>query len=837
MTLIDDKFIGHTHQNGNGKPQLLKDHLLNTQRFAEDYASDLNLSKAAGLTGLLHDLGKIKGDFQEYILDPKNNTKIDHSGLGGAFIKSYVDDYVKEKKITGEKLRRIRKFRDIIANAIVSHHNTRGLKDYFNRKFKSPYLERVEKNNDALDLEAAKKYLFRSVIDESKFRTYFNEAFSEFEAIYEKVNEAVKSINDKNDNYKSVYLSFVADYIYSAMIDADRTDTALFENNLKKTLKVDSNKVYKNFESEIQKTVDGFEEGPLSKAQEEMRQDCITAANRKTGIYTLTEPAGGGKTLGSATLAVKHAQKFGEKRIIYVLPFQTIIDQTSNTFRKILNGNDHDSKNILELQSNVSNDLIDKNREIKNHLSLIEENIDYPIVITTMVQFLNAIYASGTSNRRRFHNLCNSVIIFDEIQKLPIKCTSLFNEAVNFLSTVGKSEIILCSATQPSLINSDYKIQKNSNSEIISNLPKRFEQFNRVEFVDKFTNSKHQFVEMSSYEAAKLIYSKYKPKQNVKQSVMAVFNTVKCTRDVFEDLTEIVRQKKDDVSIYYLSTRLCSAHRMDIINEIKKCLDPDNPKPVICVTTPLIEAGIDIDFNCVIRSLAGLDSILQAAGRCNRKGKLKDKGEVDLILMNSKEENLNKLVDIKLGQKIVKEMFKFGKHKASDLVKEETVRDYFDEYYEQNNTLNKTEYPVYTEDGDFNLSECVSGMIFAKESSDIGRIPLSIRMGDNLTLTAELETIADHFEVISNGAKSVLVPYKDGEKIIRQFKKDNAVINSKLIKDAQHYLVNVFDRDFDKLVENDGIEAVSVLVDGKEREVFCLKEDFYDDAMGLITRK
>ena len=316
------------------------------------------------------------------------------------------------------------------------------------------------------------------------------------------------------------------------------------------------------------------------------------------------------------------------------MPYTTIIDQNAKVVRSILENNEQQPVTsgkliVLEHHSNLTPE-----RDTWQS-KLLSENWDAPIVYTTVVQFLETLFAAGTRGTRRMHHLANTVIIFDEIQSIPIRTVHLFNNAINFLVKQCKSTVVFCTATQPLLNEVDVRkgaVELSVNHQIMPDISKLFKDLQRVEVDDKRKTGGWSEDDVTNEAQHEL--------ENT-GSVLIIVNTKTQAREIYKRCKQITGE------IIHLSTSMCPAHRMDALDKVKECLNLDNPKPVVCVSTQLIEAGVDVDFGSVIRYLAGLDSIAQAAGRCNRNG-LRQTGRV--IVVNPANENLDKLPDIRTAK-------------------------------------------------------------------------------------------------------------------------------------------------------------------------------------------
>lgn len=814
-------FIGHIQQDSK-RIQLLKDHLINSKLLAESYAKDLGLPHVAGLSAMVHDLGKYRLEFQRYINDPDGKRgSVDHSTFGALFIKQKIEEFL--KKYQGNPTYLLW-FGEIIENAILSHHNTLGLKDYVDLDLHSPFIKRMERYNSdnkiMQELSEATDNFYLEVIDEHDFNDYFVKAFNEFKNVIKKSRE--EHILDN--------LYFISTYIYSCLLDADRTDTATFCLN-QSAKQYNYSEIFKNYYCKLRKSLLAMNKNSSSKfnlLRQEMSNECDDFANNPDGVYRLSIPTGGGKTLSGMRYALKHAVLTKKKHIFCILPYITIIEQNANVYRKFLNGNELDGRNILEFHSNVTNEIVKDEDESSNILSLAEANFDSPITVTTTVQFLNCIYGSGTSNRRRFHNLCNSILIFDEVQKLPSKCLAMFNKVVNFFSEIGKSTIVLCTATQPALssMKNSTSLNLSDNAEIIKDLSARSAEFKRVKLVDLTReNNSVREKQFSAKELSNVILKQY----NKTPTILVVLNTIKATMDVFNEIKN-TNVGQDNLKIYCLTTRMCPKHREKIISEIQSRLL--KKLPTICVATPLVEAGIDFSFETVFRSVCGLDSIVQAAGRCNRNHERKF-GQVFIVKLNKAEENLEGSLDeIKIGQDIVLRMFNSPDFEADQMLNPNVIEQYFNTYDSIIDEKHLTNYPIKINSKKIELAEYIDGKRFEYCKYN-PKTYLRIFSGN--------ETIAKYFKVIDDSYVSVLTPYGHGKDLISLLNGHEYDYTqlSEIFRQAQSYMINIYKNNVPDLIGAGIIYKVNR--DNDEFEIFAIKDGYYhfsdemhvDDDSGL----
>ncbi len=601
--------------------------------------------------------------------------------------------------------------------------------------------------------------------------------------------------------------------LYSCLIDADRLDTANFENP--KDVKKRQNGKYISWDLLINRLENKYIEfeGKTNKTKVDTLRKLISDASLersadKTGVFTLTVPTGGGKTLASLRFALHHAKKHKLDRIIYVIPFTSIIDQNAQVVRDILEVEKNEiGRIVLEHHSNLM-------PEIQNWKNkILTENWDAPIIYTTSVQLLETLFSGGTRSARRMHQLSNSVIVFDEIQTLPIKTVHMFCNAVNYLTKHCNSSVVLCTATQP-LLN---KVDENKGSinfdkanEIMPDIETLFSDLKRVEVENKI---KPQGWETE--EIALLAIDQTKESG----SCLVIVNTKKNAQVVFEACSKLV-----DYPVYHLSTSMCPAHRIEKLNEIRKKLGKE---PLICVSTQLIEAGVDVDFGSVIRFVAGLDSIAQAAGRCNRNG-LREIGKVFVI--NPAEETIDSLVDIKEGkevsERILREMKQADSGIPNEVIHPATMDRYFQYYFFRRST--EMSYPVEVGRAD-SLLELLS---LNRLSVEEFRRTNNDKQPD-IYFRQSFKTAADAFKAIDAPTQGVVVPYTDkGKEIIADLFSQYAVEQQfVLLKKAQRFTVNVFPNVIKKLQEESALREVP------EIGVLVLKQEYYHKDFGLSTEQ
>ncbi|MPL98965.1 hypothetical protein SDC9_45177 [bioreactor metagenome] len=800
--------IAHIRRNDK-KIQTVEQHLLEVKNLAESYGKEAKVSHITGLAGLLHDLGKFTQEFSTYIKtasenpdNPPKRGSVDHSTAGGMFLYELLHkkDSSRNEKILAE----------LVGNAIISHHGF--LKDFNNPSLESKYLERVSKEGKRevyAKYDEFSGYFYEKVMDEESFSNYVNKALVELS----------EYISQSEPTTLRTSLYYLTTFIFSALVDADRTNTRHFEDEINEQ-KISNHELFQLYETKLNDHLIELQKSPKSKSEinklrMEMSNQCEKCSENESGIYSLSIPTGGGKTLASLRYALKHALKHNKERIIYVIPYTSIIDQNAKLVKEILD----DDINIIEHHSNVDfgpqteNELSEELDEIlvnkTEKIRLATDNWDAPIIFTTMVQYLNAFYAKGNRYTRRLHNLTNAVIIFDEVQKVPSKCLSLFTESVNFLDKMGNSSVLLCTATQPSLETIKRKIHVKN--EIVENLPDVVKAFKRTEIIDKVKDGK------MSREDLKFFVGNI---MDMNQSLLIILNTKRVAKELYAELDT----SNVGATVYHLSTSMCAKHRMDVLEKVRN--DLDDGKKVICVSTQLIEAGVDVSFECVIRSLAGIDSIAQAAGRCNRNG---EKKIGNVYIIDYGDEKLGNLSEIEKGQKVTRQKLidlanEQGENKV-DLLSPEVIKLYFEKYYNEIESL--LDYPLQIVGGNMNTTmvNVLLGCPFMNEY-----ISKSKENRSKVTLLQAAHSYAaEQFFVIDQNTKSIIVPYdKVGEEIIADLNRPYGIEKlSVLLKKAQQYTVNVYENDFKKLSES---KALRYLYDGS---IYTIVPSAYSKFYGI----
>ncbi|MGL5894124.1 MAG: CRISPR-associated helicase Cas3', partial [Bacteroidales bacterium] len=573
---IDDDYLAHIRQldDNSYEYHLLYNHLINTSKLASKHATPFGSASWGECIGLWHDLGKYNPYFQRYLrlatgVENGNAiSKVDHSTIGALWAKISEDT--------------IRKFPPI-AYCIAGHHA--GLPNWIGGLDERLHSREKRELADCSLINAPDKVK----------QIRFSLPLPVFSA-----------------KHPERQIHHWIRMLYSSLVDADWLDTESFMNpdlskQRGKYLSIDELK------GEYDKYMDKFtskkKNNDINLERQYINNTCRAAGLGKPGIYNLTVPTGGGKTLASLGFALEQAVKYRLDRVIVVIPYTSIISQTASIFRDIF-GPDQ----VIEHHSNI---IDDSHLELNTASKLAIENWDAPIIVTTNVQFFESLYASKPSRCRKLHNLSNSVIIVDEVQMLPIEYLKPILHSLEALHEVFNSTILLTTATQPifggEIGTGEAKFLGITQPiyDIIVDSDTLFRKFARTT------------IQMPK-SSAPLGFDNLAEELKLHNQVLCVVNTRGEAQEIFN------RMPSDTI---HLSRMMCSAHIMERISIIKEKLR--NNEPVRVISTALIEAGVDIDFPVVYRAYAGLDSIIQAAGRCNREGK-QEKGIVKVF--NSEKE-------------------------------------------------------------------------------------------------------------------------------------------------------------------------------------------------------
>lgn len=704
----------YAHISDDGRRQMIAEHLSGTAALCRSFAGEFGAEAEGELMGLAHDIGKCTDGFQKRLLEC--GPIVDHATAGAVACA--------------------RLLRTCAAACVAGHHS--GLPDFGN--------PRTDRAGDVTLYGRLKKGF------EERYLDHCGECGAALPRIPPETPE--------RDLWK---LSFRTRMLYSCLVDADFLDTERFMNGEPGRGGYDDlSTLLKRLEAYIALWQNPKTE--LNHLRCKMLNTCIEAGCKPKGIYTLTVPTGGGKTVTSLAFALHHAVTHGMKRVIYIIPYTSIIEQNAEVFRNILGDG-----NVLEHHSGIEFDLSDGASPEEIRRALASENWDMPVVVTTASRFFDSLYANRSSKCRKLHNLANSVIIFDEAQMLPLCHLRPCVAAMASLAEYVGSTLVLCTATQPSL--SDLLRTYAPGHTVMELCPQTeeiYDRFRRVTFRQAGVLEDDALTERLSNH----------------RQVLCVVNSRRAAQQIFDRLPK--------EGCFHLSTLMIPTQRQAILEEIRQRLK--NGEPCRVVSTSLIEAGVDVDFPTVYRELAGLDSILQAAGRCNREGKRA--ADESIVTIFERTELPPLLFRTAVGA--TRHALDGGRDPAA----QETMQRYFREL-----------------------------RILSGETLDKYGVVKAFEMGIS-GCSLPLRTVAEHFHFIDENTYTVYVPVGEGAALIEQLREGKC--SKSLYRKLGRYAVSVYDQHFKALY------AAGALLTARE-DIPTLDEDsailadltLYDQRTGL----
>ena len=822
-------YIAHIRES-DGKEQTLSSHCRNVAALCSRGAEIAGLSRLAELIGLTHDMGKATDEFADYLRaalrDDKAKSPHHHAPTGAIY--AYRRWFMRENASACE-----RAAAQIAMLCILGHHA--GLTDCLDVKGKSTLLKNMKDEAVPVHADEAIAWFLQNIADEAELDALFESACRELSALFPDL--------DRPSADTAVALGLISRLMLSALVDADRWDSACFEydeNPFEAASAPDWNALLNTFERFRRTHLSG--EGEINRIRADISDLCWEKAASETGVVTLSVPTGGGKTFSSLRYALRHAALNGQRRLFYIIPYNTILDQNARDIREAL----ADYPSILEHHSNVVIESEDERRADRSagrhsNAESEDEQADYKrlterwdsdIILTSLVQFLNACYAAPNSAARRFHALTNAVLIFDEIQSLPKACKVLFERAIQFLTQYCRSTVVLCTATQPHLSLTPAPV------ELMPHVEALYERLKRVRYIPQLDADRT--CASAGAEIARLLEEK---------SVLAILNTKAAAWSVYDEATRILRERghalaafdpllpedtladaaracsPDEILCVHMSTLLCPAHRKRLIAWIKAWLRAG--RRVLCVSTALIEAGINVSFPVVIRDLAGLPSVVQAAGRANRN---MEYGRGDVLIWNFPEETraLTHLEDVQHGADITRTFLNSASIDNDELDSPKMIENYFNQearYIEE-----KQKFPVEVREDGLRKS-CYLTELLGKNTQIVSGIG-KYKSLKPLVLHQSFRTAGKYFYVIPDDTKSVLVPWGGGAALIAALNGEHDMRDEiRLLRRAQAYSVNLYDNMYRRL-KNAG--AISLIGNSG---VCALAEGFYSDAGGVSVEQ
>lgn len=686
------KYIAHIDGE---RIQTIKEHLEGTAKLSGEFAEKFGKQDWGYCCGMLHDIGKYSIDFQKRILG-ENNYRVDHSTAGARVCLEKGGKY------------------SFLEYCIAGHHA--GLPNYGNNY--------DESTDSTLSGRRLKKL--------SDYQAYQTEI--EVPAINSMPIDLKRTVNP--DFSLSVFMRM----IYSCLVDADFLDTEAFMKEGKQGRNSGENIeiLFKKLENYISGWLKNQDIDTVNGRRTEILKNCLEMGKTEKGLFRLTVPTGGGKTVASLAFALRHALENKMDRIIYVIPYTSIIEQNAKVFRDILG-----EENVLENHCNVD---YESSEELLP-MQLASENWDKPIVVTTNVQFFESLFANKSSKCRKLHNIANSVIIFDEAQMLPndyLKpCIAMIEELINNYQVSA----VLCTATQPALTS--FFHEGISAKELCPRMEEQFEFFKRTVFENVGVLTENDLIQRLEKE----------------YQALCIVNTKKRAQRIYKQL--------EGEGVYHLSTSMYPKHRRRILREIRERLQKN--KKCILISTSLVEAGVDLDFQSVYRELAGVDSMIQAAGRCNREGLRPEKeSKVYIFQFEGKENVLGQRQQIDVAKSVITD--------NRDISDMESITQYFEMLYHiKGDSLDKKKILDEFRNKRYN---------FAK--------------------------VGKEFKLIEQNTKTIFINYETEANETLCLLKERGFTRSGMRK-ASQYCITVYENEFNKLYGIGSIQPISEDI-----------EDFYE---------
>lgn len=778
------------HKSKDGRVQTVLQHCMAVKQLAVEYSKKPYLKDISALIAMVHDKGKMCMDFDDYINERNSMCRgdIDHCFAGAKYILELGYEIGNKNVIYTAEL---------AARTVVSHH---GLHDWSDENHNYYLKTRSDKNERYDEISAASE----SLISKEEAKRLLLGATNEIFSLRTCIRDMANASEAKNHNilrlHSGFYQGMTERLLQSILVDADRTDTANFMNGAEASVSFYSQELWEQMSAAIERKSENFRKRQdfISIQRMSISDRCKAFAAHDVEICRLIVPTGGGKTLSSMRFAIEYARRKNMDRIFYIAPFMSILEQNSEVIRSLMNNKEL----FLEHHSNVISRLADNAEEL-NEYELRSEKWDSPVIATTLVQFLNTLFSDKMSCVRRMHRLTNSVIIIDEVQSIPIKCVNMFNLAVNFLSKICGCAVVLCSATQPLFENTDFPMILDKDVNMTDDYTEDYIAFKRTELIDCTRIGGYTYD-----EAADFCYEKYR--QN--GSLLAVVNTKSAAREIFLKLKEADGNSDNPANIIHLSTGMCPEHRRYAIERIKVLLDAR--ERVICVTTQLIESGVDLSFKCAVRSLAGLDNAAQAAGRCNRNGEYECS---NVYIIDINQEKLSRIPEIMKAQNITSSIIYSGKY--DDLLSVAAMSDYFSGLYRER----KRELSYIASD------------VGQKNNTNLIEMLSLCPTRNNQPTSPPREAFAmagKQFSVIGNETIGIIVPYnKEAKELISALdSSDNFEKCRKAVRKAQKYSVGVYENMLNELLQQNIVRL-------SKSGCYIMDQSYYSKEYGLTLDK
>lgn len=756
------------HRTEGGEEQSLYDHVEGVALQIRRNLTEAGLKQLiplGELLGRLHDAGKAQPAFQRYIRG-ESAAKAPHSAAGALLATKLLPSLPK-----GHPLKRTR-IAQLLAYAISGHH--RGLYDYAELQNK---LDDIETKDRCKKAEGDLSELI------SEIDCWVKEHGARTEAYLRKLTSRVE---------EEEQAQAVIRLLFSCLVDADFLDTEAFMDEERKGRRQEATSGYAPLEvlrDRLAKHMEGFStEGKINEARRAFLNRCRAHGQScPKGYYSLFLPTGGGKTLSSMAWALETALNHKAQRIIYVIPYTSIITQTAGIFREIFG-----EENVLEHHSDISFSGGETSQEAERYerTRLLAENWDAPIIVTTNVQFFESLFSHKVSRSRKVHSIANSVVVFDEVQMFPTEFLHPMLRLLEDLRWIYGTQLLFCSATLPPFDKdhsssfkkvNDFHQLSDAIHPIVPEDPELFKVFDRVIYhlEEKEYTTKELAEELAQHDSA-----------------LCIVNSRREASQLYHALLEEGKEAQD---VIHLSRNMCSAHLKERIAEIRQRLKAGTP--TIVISTQLIEAGVDIDLPIVYRAMSGLDSIVQAGGRCNREGKRPAPGEVYVFSLSDGGKAVGAIAE---GQNATRFLLDNDKEHTRSSMPLELIEAYYLRYYASIKSFDEK-----------NIKED----LYSEESED---------------WEFDFEKASVKFKLIEDIDHDLFVPYARGKDLIEELQRQTLRLDRQTMRELQQYHVSISKGKYKELKDDRLLSEVVVNRDTKQT-ILVLAPQGYDEALGVCT--
>lgn len=793
----------HTKEGGNGiEEQTLREHSRHVAEMCAKACRGIGIENLGYLTGLLHDSGKASEKIQEH-LKGRTKEKINHSAAGMRWLWERYAGKGGYYQLAAE----------MAAHAIGCHHS--GRCDLISPQGSMTWKERMQTDaakqlyeesirnffGDCCTVDEADRLMDRAAVEVQRKLEKLRKAYQkEFEHLDESRNNDVQT--------ESIQFStgFLQRFLFSALVDADWLDSACYMEGKPLPVLADERQRLERWRL-LEERTEKFMQSltscyPVDVLRSEISEQCREEGKRcAPGIYRLYVPTGGGKTYAGLRFCMQMAVRQNAEHIFYFSPYKSITTQNAQSIRNIL-GSDF----VLEHHSDVIFEHGDA-QETERWLASTQRWQGEPIICTTMVQLLNTLFAAPRQNVRRLAALSGSVLLFDEVQALPLRQTFLLNLAVNTLVYGMGCTVVVCTATQPPLEELRYPLLFGRRMDLVPDYERRFEQFRRTEILPHPIQGEENVCAMADF-VQKL--------SEEHSSVLVILNTKDAVNRLAEQIEPLLPK---ETQLFCLTTLLCPQHRADKLKQMCRLLDSHGEERVVCISTQLIEAGVDISFSCVVRSMAGLPSVIQAAGRCNRHG---SKQTSPVYLVDYKEKGLRYLPEIDNAAQATRQLLR-QLPPQTDLLSPQAIDRYYKIYYANGKQDEEMSYPLKQKG--LPVRTTMLDLLCANRMGTDAYCAAGHSLKSAGFLKQAFGTAEENFEAIPDETIPVVVPYGEGAEKIKE------LLSGRFQPSKLHTL-----QPYTVALSRARIKALAdAVVCVQEGNLRVLQESFYDCSKGVCS--